>query len=278
MATPKKHMTRPSQGAEGLADALPADDAGPAAGPAERAPSQTVHALISLRELLLSGEIEPGERLSELTLVERLGASRTPVRNALARLAEEGFLDPIRTGGYRVKLFTSQEIHDAVDVRGTLEGLAARYAAERGISRELLSELESCLARIDAAVFRRERPSFSLYMDLNNRFHTLLRDAAGSPTLARQIDRANAYPFASHSAFMTIRGELPDSQLILTIAQDQHRQIVDALRCREGARAEAIVREHARLAVRNIGHALRNRRTLAQLPGAALIAEADDAS
>jgi GntR family transcriptional regulator of vanillate catabolism len=82
--------------------------------------SQSVAALLKLREVILSGSMPPGERLSENGVAERLGASRTPVRAALARLAEEGLLEPIPSGGFMVKAFTEREIRDAIEVRGTL--------------------------------------------------------------------------------------------------------------------------------------------------------------
>src|SRR5919201_1139737 len=97
--------------------------------------SQTTRALLSLRDLILSGEFPPGTRMSELPLVERLGVSRTPVRLALANLEHEGLLENLEGGGYAVREFTMDEIHDAIELRGVLEGTAARFAAERGAAR-----------------------------------------------------------------------------------------------------------------------------------------------
>ncbi|HWH81257.1 MAG TPA: GntR family transcriptional regulator, partial [Burkholderiaceae bacterium] len=102
-----------------------------AAAPAA-APSQAVKAQLALRELILGGELRPGARIAELWLVERLGVSRTPVRLALVRLAEEGLLDTLPSGGYAVRDFSEADIVDAIELRGTVEGLAARFAAERG--------------------------------------------------------------------------------------------------------------------------------------------------
>src|SRR6266567_3188178 len=93
--------------------------------------SQTGRTLLTLRELLLKGEFKPGERLSELALVERLGVSRTPIRLAFDRLAHEGLVEPAPSGGFVVCEFTIADIWDAIDMRGVLEGTAARLAAER---------------------------------------------------------------------------------------------------------------------------------------------------
>src|SRR5712691_5743186 len=93
--------------------------------------SQAVRALIRVREMLLRGEVARGERISELPLVARLGMSRTPIRLALERLAHIGLLEAVATGGFTVREFTLAEVRDAIEVRGVLEGTAARLAAER---------------------------------------------------------------------------------------------------------------------------------------------------
>ena len=92
--------------------------------------------------------------------------------------------------------------------------------------------------------------------------------------LIRQIDRASALPFASPSGLVMAQSALPEAQHILIIAQDHHRIVIDAIENREGARAEAVMREHARLAVRNLRLALRNRTHLDLLPALSLITSA----
>jgi GntR family transcriptional regulator of vanillate catabolism len=234
--------------------------------------SQAVRALLKLRELILGGELKPGERVPELPLVDRLEVSRTPLRAALARLAEEGLLVAIPTGGYRVRGFDERDLYAAIEVRGTLEGLAARFAAERGPTPEELAPLKECVAALDRLV---ERPivtrNFTSYVELNERFHALVIALAQSPALARQIERAVSLPFASASAFVMVQAALPETQRLFAIAQDQHRCIAQAIEAGEGARAEALMREHARLARRNLELALNNRRARALVPGAALI-------
>ena len=93
--------------------------------------SQTVRALLGIREILLRGELARGERISELPLVARLGMSRTPIRLALDRLAHVGLLQTGSGGGFTVREFTLAEVRDAIELRGVLEGTAARLAAER---------------------------------------------------------------------------------------------------------------------------------------------------
>ena len=238
-----------------------------------RGASQTVKALLSMRELLLTGEIAAGQRVSEIWAVDRLGVSRTPVRAALARLEEEGFLEGLPGGGYAVKTFTEQDAFDAIEIRGALEGLSARLAAERGVDPACLQKMDLILDQNDILVTKRTMSSedFGDYTRLNERLHLALAEASGGGLLARQIERAQALPFAHPSAFVKAQSQHRDARTIFILAQDQHRSVVDAIRHREGARAEALMREHARLAARNLRVALDNQRALGLVAGAQLL-------
>ena len=235
------------------------------------APSQTVKAELRLRELVVGGELQPGQRIAELALVERIGVSRTPIRAALHRLAEEGLLDALPGGGFVVKQFSEADIHDAIELRGTLEGLAARLAAERGASPLLLAQARECLAAIDAvlAAPALDEAALADYAEHNARLHELLAAMAGSALVQRQLERATALPFASPNAF--VLAAAARSRESLLVAQAQHRAAVDAIAAREGARAEALMREHARIAQDNLREALKSPRTRPQIPGAGLI-------
>ena len=233
--------------------------------------SQTVRALLRLRELLLSGEFVPGARMSELPLVDRLGVSRTPLRLALAALEHEGFLRVLPGGGYVVREFTRADIDDAIELRGVLEGTAARFAAERGATRRELKAMADITDQTDEFVHRGDYESFERYVGLNERFHSLLYDAARSPLLMRALDHAISLPFAGPSAFVLTEAELPESREVLVVAQSHHRSLVDAIERREGARAESIAREHARLARFNLDIVIRHKDMLERMPGASLI-------
>ena len=237
--------------------------------------SQTTRALLSLRDLLLSGEFPPGTRMSELPLVERLGVSRTPLRLALANLQHEGLLENLDGGGYAVREFTMDEIHDAIELRGVLEGTAARFAAERGATPDQLDRMRQLSAEMDPLVHRSDLDSFWDYVECNRAFHALLLEAAASPVLERSLERIVALPFASPSAMVQAQAEIPESREILVIAQEQHRGLIQAINRRQGARAEALTREHARIALRNLEIVLDNRHVLDQIPGASLINLAD---
>jgi GntR family transcriptional regulator, vanillate catabolism transcriptional regulator len=225
---------------------------------ADSSASQAVKAQLWLRELILAGELPGGARIAELAIVERLGVSRTPIRAALMRLEQEGLLEALPSGGYAVRTFSEGDVCDAIEMRGTIEGLAARLAAERGVPNALLDEARSCLERIDAVLGQPalDEEAFTRYVSLNETFHNLLRDMAGSELVARELDRVVRLPFASPSAFVVVQANSPQARDMLVVAQDQHRQVLDAIQVREGSRAESIMREHARIARRNLREAM----------------------
>ncbi len=239
-------------------------------------PSQTVRAQLRLRELIVGGGLEPGTRMSELALVERLGVSRTPIRMALVRLEEEGLLGALPGGGFVVKAFSEDDIHDAIELRGTLEGLAARLAAERGVAPRLLAQARECVDRLDEVLAPPELDTAALaaYVELNGRLHELLAEMAGSEVVARQLGRVKTLPFASPNSLVVADADDPAARDALLVAQAQHRAVLDAIARREGARAEALMREHARIAQRNLDQALLSQRRLDRLPGAGLIRRA----
>lgn len=244
---------------------VPSDDA-------DSGQPRTVKALLAIRELILEGALAPGRRISELAVAERTKISRTPIRAALQRLEEEGLVETIPSGGFAVRSFSQQDVFDAIEIRGVLEGLAARLAAERG-STARLGPLQSCLQELDGLVESaiETEDGFSGYVTANARLHAHIVDLAESPTLKRQIDRAVSLPFASPSGFVMAQAIMPESHRILLVAQDQHRCVVEAIASREGARAQAIMQEHARLAARNLRLALHNEKALGRVRGGALI-------
>lgn len=237
---------------------------------AEEGGSQAVKVQLKLREMVLAGDLQAGSRITELALVEKLGVSRTPIRAALIRLEQEGLLQQMPSGGFAVRKFSEADVADAIELRGTVEGLAARMAAERGTSEADLERANRCLDSIDLllreSVLHEE--AFSRYVNLNAQFHALLGAFSASPVIQRELERVGSLPFASPSGFVGVQANSPQARDMLIVAQDQHRQVVQAIAQREGGRAEALMREHSRLAQRNLREAVRSP---LHLPGAHLI-------
>jgi GntR family transcriptional regulator of vanillate catabolism len=238
----------------------------------EAGASQAVKAQLRLREMILAGELPSGARIAELAIVEKLGVSRTPIRAALARLEQEGLLQALPNGGFAVRTFSERDVSDAIEMRGTVEGLAARLAAERGAPGVVLAEARACLAQIDAVLSQPalDDEAFLRYVTLNQKFHNLLSEMADSAVIRRELERVVKLPFASPSAFVVLQANSPQARDMLVVAQDQHRQVLDAIDRREGARAESIMREHSRIAQRNLRDALQSH-DLDRMPGVRLI-------
>ena len=130
----------------------------------------------------------------------------------------------------------------------------------------MVAELDGCFGAAPGEV------DFDAYSELNAEFHHQLAGLAGSEVVRREVERASRLPFASPSAFLPNKSEFAAFRRSLHVAQAQHRAMVAAIAAREGARAEAIAREHARMARHNLEYVLTEDRSLiGQVPGLALV-------
>ena len=107
--------------------------------------TQILSVVNEIKRRIIAGDYAPGERLVELQLAESLGVSRTPIRLAFEELTKDGLLERLPTRGFRVKSFNPKDLSDAIEVRGTLEGMAARLVAEQGADTQNLQVLRDCL-------------------------------------------------------------------------------------------------------------------------------------
>ena len=235
--------------------------------------SQTTKATLGLRELIFAGELAPDQRVPEIGLAERLGVSRTPLRLALATLAHEGLLRALPGGGFVVCSFSLSDVADAIELRGVLEGTAARFAAERLVGEPELADLVAVTEQLDAVVDTRS-PVLERFVELNDEYHRALVDLAKSDAITRAIANVVALPFASPGALLASQAALTREQEVLVVAQHQHRAMLEAVRAGHGARAEEIAREHARLAMLNLELVLASEPALDRLPGAPLLRRA----
>ena len=207
---------------------------------------QQTRALVRIREMILRGELSAGERVAEAPLAERLGISRMPVRQALPVLAQEGLLAEHETRGYVVRGFSTADILDAIELRGVLEGLAARRVAEHGASQALIDGLRECLDAGDRllAKGRFVETDEALYADMNVRFHRLIVREAASSIIQQALERNARIPFAGPQALAFDKARLNQAYEAMSYAHRQHHYIVSALERGEGSRVEALMREH----------------------------------
>jgi GntR family transcriptional regulator of vanillate catabolism len=220
----------------------------------ERTVSLAIQVQNALRERILQGHVQAGQRLTELALVSDLGASRTPIRAALVRLEQEGLLRRLRSGGYAVREFSATDVADAIELRGLLEGWAARRTAQNRPDATRLAPARAALQAIDTVLESEHlnAQAFGQYVQHNQAFHAWLSDVCDAQVIQQEIHRASSLPFASPSGFVATQAAAPRARDILLIAQDQHWQILQAIEAGDGARAEALAREHARVARRNL--------------------------
>jgi GntR family transcriptional regulator, vanillate catabolism transcriptional regulator len=216
--------------------------------------TQLARATVSIREMILRGRLRGGQRVAEAMLAEALGMSRTPIRQALPLLAREGLLVESGTRGYIVRTFTRSDILDAIDVRGLLEGFAARRIAERGATPAFLAQLRECLeagSRIFAKGHLVESDE-AAYGAMNGRFHTLLIASAASAVTADAIERIASIPFAAAAAIAFDATDLKAMFDALWIAHQQHYAIYDALESGQATRVEFLMREHVNTVKKSI--------------------------
>ncbi len=193
-----------------------------------------------IRAAILSGEIAPGARLHEIKLSEQLGVSRTPVRAALQSLSSEGLLDHAPNRGYAVRQFATSDIVDAYEIRSTLEALAARFAAERGLTEDEREAIERALAGGDQLLAKptlRDDDRIA-YGAFNFAFHDTIHTAARCRMLGDMIRLCQRVPQSSH------RNVVAFEHGDVRRRHDDHHRIYDAILMRDARRAEFLMREH----------------------------------
>ena len=191
-----------------------------------------------LRTLILTGEYGPEERLIEEQLAERLGVSRTPVRQALTMLEAEGLVELAPNRGATVRSFTVADVWDIYDLRAVLEGHAARRAASR-IERAHLARLEELAIEMEGldGRFAGHEEEIRALVALNQEFHGVIVEASRNERLSRLINRTVEIPLMFKAFFWYTPHER-------VISNHYHRQILHALEAGDAERAEIVMREH----------------------------------
>lgn len=200
-----------------------------------------------LRDKIVSGEFPTGVRLAEIPTADLLGVSRTPVRIAFRALEQEGLLIKLPRRGYMVREVTQSDISGSIEVRGVLEGLAARQAAEKGLDDATKEQLKCCLIEGDALFAKGHisEQDIEAYNLLNKRFHQLILTASGNPAIQSAMQLNEHLPFASVSALAFNPEQLEREYRRFNYAHMQHHAVFEALVKGQGARSEAVMREHA---------------------------------
>lgn len=185
-----------------------------------------------LRSAILGAELRPNCRLVEDDLAESLGVSRTPVRESLFRLEQEGLVD--RSNGWIVREISPAEIRFRPECRLTIEGYADRLAADRACP-EAIEEFRTIADEMDVPDISRVE-----FNRINDRFHKLIAEAADNPVLIQLLGQTkmNCWDLSMPVVF----GPAVDCKV-----HEQHRALIDAIAAGEGDRAEEIARAQVQM-------------------------------
>lgn len=194
----------------------------------------------TLRDGVLNGDYPGGMRMNEIDLATALGVSRTPIRGALSTLAAEGLLDYTPNSGYVVRSYSSKDIAAIYEVRAALESLAARLAAEKGLSDEnrglMHRVLDESAALVEQHTWTDEvRAAWTSH---NDRFHAIVHKAADNAYLDAMIKKSREIPILAYIRFHWFDADF------MTRSHRDHVEIADAIVNRQVQRAEALQREH----------------------------------
>ncbi|MGK2911740.1 MAG: GntR family transcriptional regulator [Sphingobium sp.] len=212
-------------------------------------PGQRV--IVALRKMIASGELADGVRIAEIATAERLGVSRMPVRTALRTLEQEGLVIKLGARGYAARGPTATQIDGAIEVRGALEGLAARIVASKPIPASLAKRLKTCLQTGDA-LFEKghlEEGDLERFYSYNLAFHDLLVTGSANQAIAIALARNNHLPFASAAALALDWDDLATEYHHLLAAHRQHLAVSAAILSGKADEAEHLMRQHARASV-----------------------------
>ncbi|MDI9370320.1 MAG: GntR family transcriptional regulator [Synergistaceae bacterium] len=197
------------------------------------------YAYQELRHRIITKQLKPGQRLPEVNIAAQMGVSRTPVREALRRLASEGLVQIIPNSGARLAAPTVREIEDTFLVREQLECLAIELAADK-IGDRHLRRIEEALIEESRAI---EDKELETYLEVNEAFHKTVADASGNKVLVEYVEnilaRTNAYVVFYDPFFK------PET----TPSPDDHRRILAALKDKDKEKCIELMKLHLKKTV-----------------------------
>lgn len=202
--------------------------------PLERHQTLRERILETIREAILNGTLQPGEKVSEPDLAERFGISRTPIREALRQLESEGYLEVIPRRGAIVAALSEKDVEEYYAIKSILESYAARIAAERMTAKDI-ERLEHLNNRLEQLAMAGDVKTF---FRVHGEYHEMFVRAAGNDRLSELIGQLGLKFNRMKMAALAVPGRME-------ISVQEHKKIIEALRLRNGDIADAMVRETA---------------------------------
>jgi DNA-binding GntR family transcriptional regulator len=206
----------------------------PGAGPLRQKSTDRVY--LALRRKVIDSELAPGSQILEQELAITLGVSRTPLREALVRLQNEGLLEIIPRHGVRIIPMSVADMREIYQVLISLESAAAATLAAQAPSGTALDELDTIYAQMDARLEANDITGWALE---DERFHLRIVELAGNRRLREIV--SNCGDQAHRARMFTLRLQTHPHP---AQSMKEHRRIISALRRRDAVKAESLLRSH----------------------------------
>lgn len=200
----------------------------------------------TLRQAILKGELEPGERLMEMQLAEQLGVSRTPIREAIRKLELEGLVLMIPRRGAIVAKITEKDLRDVLEVRSSLERLSTELACER-MKDDTIVELKKAQEAFKAAL---DQEDITLQAQKDVEFHDVIYKATGNLRLIQMLNNLREQMYRYRLEYLK---DSSTHQLLIK----EHQDIVNCLEERDGTGAKMIISNHINRQYEDVIHTLR---------------------
>ncbi len=204
------------------------------------------YAYQELRRRIITKQLKPGQRLPEVNLAVQMGVSRTPVREALRRLASEGLVVIIPNSGARLAAPTIREVEDTFLVREELECLSVRLAAQRIGDRHIRRLEEAMVEEVQAI----EDRDLERYLEANEIFHKTVAEASGNKVLVEYVENAIG---RTHAYVVFYDPFQRDSS---TPSAELHKEVLAALRSKDEERCIKVMKHHLKDAIAGLSEAM----------------------
>lgn len=214
----------------------------------EKTKSREEEVYLKLEEEILGGQLKRGDALTEMSVSARLGVSRTPVRAALHRLAEEGLVEISPNRGAVVVGVTVDDLIDTYKIRIRLEGLASAMAAARMTDEEKAELRES----VELSEYYVAKGNTEKLKELDTAFHNIIYRASGNRMLSRILSELHRNIKTYRKLSMTVPGRVEKTA-------EEHREILNAILAGDGERADTLTRMHVERAMENMVEAMKNK-------------------
>lgn len=187
----------------------------------------------NLKHAIVRGDFSPGNRLVESRIAEAMGISRTPVREAIHKLEREGLIKKLPQGGFYVLNLSREEVEETFGIRSVLESYAARLAA----TKHKKEELEPLEEKIEEFQYHLNRGEIEALPQINTEFHALLYAMSRSPRLIKMINDLKDQIYRFRRIILKI-------EMMAKTSNDDHRQMLSAMKKRDADRVEMLVKQH----------------------------------